>query len=404
MSNLLRDSQMTSTIPTDKELIQRARDVAPMLRERVQEFDDLRKMPEDVVTAFTKAGFFKILQPKRWGGYEMEVATFLKVVFELARGSGSGAWVAMILGTHQWEMGFMSQQAGDDVWGEDNSVLLSSAYAPAGKVTPVDGGYRLSGEWKTSSGCDHADWAIVGGLVPDAKGGMVMKGLLAPRNTIADDGYVIKDDWFTFGLSGTGSCTLVFNDVFVPEHRTHDLSAYNIGGVNCKSYNIPFRLVFVAVVSSVIVGLGQGAIDVFTEQMKEKKRTGFPGLVRDDIRVRTKLGHAQGTVDRTKNNLLHAMREAHEYAVNSALVPEEELTRMLGAASAGEDILEVVIELYKLIGPSAIFNSHPYKRVLLDTLAAVAHPSQRSDENSEALGGMMFGLDVPTPEIRSDAT
>lgn len=147
---------MTTPIPSAEEIIERAVALIPVLRERAEEVEKNRMVSVETIQDFTKAGFFKILQPKQWGGYEMHPNVLNKVLMELGRGCPSSAWNVMVLGVHPFEVGLLDSRVGDELWAQDQNALVSSSYAPFGKVEVVEGGYELEGEWLTSSGCDHA--------------------------------------------------------------------------------------------------------------------------------------------------------------------------------------------------------------------------------------------------------
>ena len=97
---------------------------------------------------------FRALQPRRYGGYELDPATFYQAVMEVGTVCGSSAWILGVIGVHNWHLAIFPPQAQEDVWGEDTSVQLSTSLAPTGTVERVDGGFRLSGRWSFSSGCD----------------------------------------------------------------------------------------------------------------------------------------------------------------------------------------------------------------------------------------------------------
>ena len=224
-------------IPTEAELVARAQAMIPWLREKAEAVEHARMVPPETIQAFKDAGFFKILQPKRWGGYEMNPNVLNKVLMELARGCPSSAWNVMVLGVHPFEVGLLDSRCGDELWSVDNNVLVSSSYAPFGTVTAVEGGYRLNGEWLTSSGCDHAaGGAFVGGRVSE-NGEVVFRSFW-----IKAEDFQIVDDWFVVGLAGTGSKKLVIKDVFIPTYRSHVIGAYDEdshGHVN-NLYKMPF--------------------------------------------------------------------------------------------------------------------------------------------------------------------
>ena len=190
-------------------------ELRPTLRDRAQETEDARRIPAESIKALQQSGFFRLLQPKRYGGFEADPVAFYTAVKMLAGACGSTGWVSSILGIHPWNVALFDDRAQQEVWGEDQDTLISSSYAPMGKSEIVEGGYRLSGKWSFSSGCDHGTWALLGG--PAFKDGKPVDFLtyLVP---ISD--YTINDVWRTVGLRGTGSNDIVVDDVFVPEHRS----------------------------------------------------------------------------------------------------------------------------------------------------------------------------------------
>ena len=151
--------------PSQEELIQRARALVPVLAERAQACEDGRRLPDDTLRDFHEAGFYNISKPKAHGGYELSPEVLFSVAMEIAHGCPSSAWCLCLIGVHNWEPGLMDPQAAQDLWGEDPTALYSSSYAPFGKVEQVDGGYNLSGRWEWSSGSNHCNWVMLGGML-----------------------------------------------------------------------------------------------------------------------------------------------------------------------------------------------------------------------------------------------
>lgn len=373
-------------VPSEAELIARARALHPLLRERAEAIDAMGYMPDDIIQAFHDAGFFKILQPKEWGGYQYHPLTFIRVLMEVCRGSsGSAAWIMMILGAHQWEYGSMDRRACEDVWGEDTTVLTSSAYAPAGKAVRVDGGYMISGKWLTSSGCMNSKWAFVGSMQPCGPNGeLEWLAHLAPL-----DQAEIQDDWDVFGLAGTGSRSIVFEEVFIPDYRTHSLSYYKIDDRSPESY-YPFRLIFWSIVSSLVTGFGQCAIDMFIEKTYGKKRTGNPEALHDNPRIKEKLGHAQAVVNSCRSRIEYTVQVAQEYAERGELMPESLITQHFDVARTAEQVQQAVVSLFTVMGASVAAKSNPFQRIFRDTMVACVHLTQRFDEEADLIAGQMY--------------
>ena len=256
--------------PTESELIARAKAMQPMLRERAQACEDLRRVPDETMQAFHEAGFFKILQPAAYGGYEMRPLTAFKVSMELAKACPSSAWVENLLSVHNWEIALIDPRTAEDVWGEDPTLLLSSSYAPFGKVEVVEGGYKVTGRWPWSSGCDHGQWVILGGAIRGPEG-IDPRAFIIPRSD-----YEIDDTWFVIGLKGTGSKDIVVKDAFVPEHRTHafkrSFSRTEIGWqtFDAPGYKYPFGIVFAYCLAVNTIGMAEGALETFQEDMAKR--------------------------------------------------------------------------------------------------------------------------------------
>src|SRR3977135_1266730 len=163
--------QVASGAPTPAEIIARARALIPALAKRSLEGRRQRRVPDETIADMQRAGFFRVLQPKRWGGYEMDLNTFYEIQLALAEGDMSTGWIYGVSGVHPWFMALLDDRAAKDVWGKDSSTLFCSSLMPAGKAVPAEGGFRLSGRWKYASCCDHCDWALLGAMVTDAGGG-----------------------------------------------------------------------------------------------------------------------------------------------------------------------------------------------------------------------------------------
>jgi 3-hydroxy-9,10-secoandrosta-1,3,5(10)-triene-9,17-dione monooxygenase len=377
--------------PDAEELVRRASALVPMLRERADEVEKNRSVPPDIIQSFKDAGFFRILQPARWGGYEMNPVVFMRVLSELGRGCCSSAWNMMILGVHNWEFGLMDARAGEDVWGEDDSVVIASSYPPAGTLTEVEGGYVLNGRWPTSSGCDHGQWAFIGALKKTAEGQPVDRlALLVPRSD-----YEIIDDWHVFGLAGTGSKSLLLKDVFVPAHRAHSMLDYRLTDRG-DMYLFPFNMIFYSSVSSVILGFAQGAVDIFIEQMKVRRDTGTGQLSALSPYVKDRLANAVAKIRSSRARLEQMMAQTTPKVQRRELIPlEERMHYMLDSARVGREAEEAVLLLFKAFSARGIYLTNPMQRILRDTLAGANHITQDADNNAGWLGGLLLGQEPP---------
>ena len=138
----------------------------PVLRARERAAIETGQVSSQTIDDFTRAGFFRVLQPRRYGGYELPPEVYFTLARTLAEGCMSSAWVYAVIAVHNWQLALFEDRAAQEVWGEDPDVRMSSSYMPVGKVTAVPGGYRLSGRWGFSSGSAHCSWVMLGAVVP----------------------------------------------------------------------------------------------------------------------------------------------------------------------------------------------------------------------------------------------
>ncbi|MBX3670837.1 MAG: acyl-CoA dehydrogenase [Rhodocyclaceae bacterium] len=386
----------TQAIPTEAEIVRRAHDMIPMLRSRAEECEKMRMVPVETIQAFKNAGFFKILQPKRWGGYEMHPNVLNKVLIELARGCPSSAWNVMVLGVHPFEVGLLPTKVGDELWGEDNTRLVSSSYAPFGTVAKVEDGYRLNGAWLTSSGCDHAaGGAFVGGRVEE-DGELVFRSFWIQRSD-----FEIVDDWYVVGLAGTGSKKLILKDVFVPDYRSHVIGAYDEyshGHVE-NLYKMPFFYVFYAAVSAVIIGMARGMADLYVEHMVPRQNINQAvGAAVNDPFIKGRLGEAFAKITGATARVLMNTDEAWSYASRGQLVPLDVRIRHFATNQfTGGECFEAAHMIFKKTSTRGVWLNCPMQRQLRDILVGANHITQNQDNIGDLLGGQLLGNPLPQP-------
>lgn len=389
------NAAVETLIPSEEEIVARAEALIPWLRERADACEKARMVSPETIQKFQEAGFFKILQPKRWGGYEMHPNVLNKVLMELARGCPSSAWNVMVLGVHPFEVGLLPPQCGDELWGEDNTRLVSSSYAPFGTVTRVEGGYVLNGEWLTSSGCDHAaGGAFLGGRVANAAGEIEFRSFWVQR---AD--FEIIDDWFVVGLAGTGSKKLSVKEVFVPDYRSHVIGAYDDdshGHVN-NLYKMPFFYVFYAAVSSVIIGMARGMVDLYIEHMVPRQNINQAvGAAVQDPFIKAKLGEAYAKILASTSRVLQNTEEAWSYASRGKLVPLDIRIRHFATNQfTGGECFDAGHMIFKKTSTRGVWLNCPLQRQLRDLLVGANHITQNQDNIGDLLGGHLLGNPLP---------
>lgn len=382
-----------SSSPMVDQLLKQASEMRDVLRSRVTEANALRQVPDESIAELKRAGFFCLLQPKIFGGDECFPQDFYRVVMEVARGCPSTGWVLSVVGVHSWQLALFPERAQHDVWGENPDSLISSSYMPCGKVTHVDGGYRLSGHWQFSSGCDHCDWVFVGAVITprNEQEQPMLHTFLVPKSD-----YRIDDDWHTSGLKASGSKGIVIDDVFVPSHRVHSF----MDGFLCQSpghavndspiYRLPFGQVFVRAVSAPSIGAALGAIDLYCEYNSQRinssgvKVTALPAAL-------LAAAQAQSAVTTAKLKLQHAYERQLSNIVEGVDTPMIERAEFkYDSAQAVSDCLAVVQNLLANSGGRAIYSDNPINLILQDMIAFRQHAMNDVDKPAKGLGSLMF--------------
>jgi 3-hydroxy-9,10-secoandrosta-1,3,5(10)-triene-9,17-dione monooxygenase len=387
---------VTSAAPSPTELRARAVAMQPALAERVPEAERLRRIPDATIAAFHDAGFFRMLQPARWGGFEVDPQVFYDVQTSVGAACASSAWVLGVLGVHAWQLALFPLEAQEEVWGQDSTTLISSSYAPTGKVAREPGGFALSGRWSFSSGCDHGQWAFLGGMVPPPAGEPgppEMRTFLVPRKD-----WRIEDNWHVMGLKGTGSKDVVIDGCFVPEHRTHRLidgykrtspgNAHNPAPL----FKLPFGQVFVRSVSTTAIGIAQGALEAYRKNTASRIAASDGAKVALDPSAQTVAAYAAGVIEDLRGTL-HRNFEEMMAAVRSGgdLPLERRLKFRVDSSMAVVRSAEVIDALFTESGGRAIFDGSTLQRAFLDIHSARAHYANNPEKPSRNFGGVLLG-------------
>jgi len=367
-----------------------------VLRERAQRTEEHRALLPETLQDFVDAGFYRILQPAKYGGYEMSPLTLFRVVMELAKGCPSSAWCLCLITIHNWEIALLDPRAAEDLWGRDDAARASSSYAPFGKITSVEGGYRLSGRWSWSSGSDHCSWVILGGIVPrrDGESGPPdVRAFLIPRPD-----YEVVDVWHVLGLKGTGSNDIVVEDAFVPEHRTHQF-AHSFAMADpgratftSRNYKYPFGVIFAYSLSVVTIGMADGALEAFREDMKVRLGAYDGAKAMEDPFVRQRLAEAEAMIRGLHARLEANFAEMDALIDNGAAFPLDLRVRNKWDAQwIAKEAMKAVELLFKASGARGLRLDNPMQRFFRDVHAASNHAFLNADKGSLNAGLVLLG-------------
>lgn len=381
-------------LPTEAALVARAAAMVPTLRERAAQGERECRVPQATIRDFQDAGFFKMLQPKRYGGYEMDPQAFYAVQMKVAEGCMSSAWVLGVIAVHNWQLALFDPRAQEDVWGDDPTTLISSSYMPKGKVTPVDGGYRVSGHWGFSSGVDHCEWAFLGGQLVDPETGKPdFVTFLIPRKD-----FTVLPVWDTIGLGATGSHDVTVEDAFVPAYRMHrskDGFAVTSPGLKLNDaalFRLPFGQVFVRAVSSSSIGALQGALDLFREAGARRVSHNDASSAAQDPATLELVAEATAAIDEMKatlnRNFDHLMAVA---CAGQQADVETRMTYRYQSAQISGRCGDLISRIFHASGAEGIFRDRPISRIFCDIHAGRTHVANNPGKVGRNFGNVMLG-------------
>jgi 3-hydroxy-9,10-secoandrosta-1,3,5(10)-triene-9,17-dione monooxygenase len=284
------------------------------------------------------------------------------------------------------------------VWGEDTHTRLSSSYAPTGKAQLAEGGYRLSGRWSFSSGCDHAAWVLLGGLVSNDEGQIVdFKTFLLPRRD-----YAVEDVWHTVGLRGTGSNDIVVDDVFVPDDFTLSMGdtgrCYGPGQEQntANLYKLPFHSVFTSTITTPIIGMASGAYDEHVEMQRNRVRAAYVAekSVNDPFAA-VRIARSSNDIDAAWALLVNNIREMQALVEKGEKIPLRLRLRVRRDQVIGTERAVAAIDtLFENSGGRALAEGTYLQRAWRDAHAGRAHAANDPERALQMFGAVEFGQKI----------
>ena len=388
-------SVIDTTEVTPDELIRRATELQPLLAKNAARTEADRRVPDENIEAIREAGLFKLMIPKRLGGYETTIKTKMEVSAALAEACGSTAWVTGLTNVCAWLVGTLPDQAQQDVFGADPDARVAGVLAPSPDIERVDGGYIVSGRWAWSSGSLHASWAL-GGVVQLGPDGVPIDvgSVIMPMSELT-----IEDTWFVAGMKGTGSNTVVAERVFVPEHRYASVPAAIAGHYGTEHadealYHSAFIPVLALILVGPLLGLGRAALKLAIEKAP-KRAVSYTRLATqaESTAFQLKIAEAAMTLD---DAILHAYRGADDidgWAARRETMDYD--TRARVRADTGwtsSKVREAITLILDAHGASGFADSSPMQRIWRDANTAGRHAVVNPLVNQEVYGKALLGI------------
>ncbi len=362
---------------TSEALIERARKLAPILRQRAQATSDARRVPAETVADFWDAELCYLLKPKKFGGPEVRVNVAFGIASELSRGDGSAGWVWTVMGVHDLFVALFPEEAQHEYWAKDRT-LSASSFAPNGKIEPARGGYRLSGKWSFCSGVNNAEWMILtafAGMLSQNPPIPDIRYLLVPKSDVA-----VIDDWNVMGLRGTGSKSVAVNGVFVPEHRVvanDDLMKGTGPGAKVHDsplYRAPVWAVFPFCITSPANGMARGALESYVEEMKARQSTFDHSALAGKPNIQLRVAEASALIDAADLLYKRALKETIDTIMGDKTLTTE--TRLRNRRDQGYSVVMLQRAAGLLLGAqggNGIYDAGHVQRSFRDLHALSGH-------------------------------
>jgi 3-hydroxy-9,10-secoandrosta-1,3,5(10)-triene-9,17-dione monooxygenase len=383
------------TFDTNPDPVALAAELRPLLARNAAQAEHDRRLPAENVEAIDAANLFKVMTPKRWGGFGAPLSTVLRTLAKLGEGCGSSGWVTMILGGCSWYASLLPDRGQEEIFGDGGNSRICGSTPPMAQARRVDGGVRISGRFPFASGCWHAAWAIL--VVP------VEDNSQKPIDQVAAFAHMseleIEDTWFVAGMCGTGSNTLVAHDVFVPDHRTYSaprvLNGERPGHRHFgePSDNYAFMPANCLVGLSPVIGIAQAMLDEVIAGARKRGIT-FTSYTRqaDAPVVQHRVAEAALKIESAGLQALNAADEVHETAVAGRQMEYLARARVRGMAGYAARLLQEAVDaLISIGGASGFADSSPLQRMWRDANIATRHAFLATDPNVEIYGRALLG-------------
>ncbi|MEV4742561.1 acyl-CoA dehydrogenase family protein [Streptomyces sp. NPDC049555] len=384
-------SDSSTTLP------ERAAALVDLLRRNAARTEEDRRVTEENIEALADADLFLLTVPRRFGGHQASIRTLLEVSAELGRGCGSTAWFTALVNVCGWVVGLFPERVQREVYGEGPGARVCSVLTPGGTSRAAGEGQVVTGRWPFASGCLDAQWALLGTPVTGADGEQLDRGVaLVPLAELT-----VEDTWHTVGMRGTGSHTLVADDVFVPGHRILSLTGALRGEYPTEfTDEALYRSAFVPVLSSVLVGpqlgMARGGLELVTASLGKGRPLShtFFAQARAASSTQIQLAEAAQLIDTAALHLMRAADDIDGWAASGRAMPLLDRARVrMDTATVARRSREALDILLTLHGAGSFAEANPLQRLWRDQETASRHAMTNPAVASELYGRALLGVE-----------
>ena len=391
---------------TPEAVIERARALIPAIRDQQDEAERLGHHTAELDRKFIEAGFYRILQPRRFGGYQFGLPTFWRVMLAVSEGDPGTGWALTLGAHHALGIGaWFSEDGQRDIFGPYGEFKAPHRAPPMGQAQPAEGGYVVSGTWDYCSGIAHATHfmgnAMVTGTDEGGGGGRRITAVM-PRDQVT-----VLDDWgggATLGMSSSGSNSVRVEEVFVPAHHaapadwTHGETVAPGAALHGPLYCGRIYGVYHAGLVIPVIGAARAALAEY-EQIITTKLTYFPPQIPRYTHpdYQRTYGHAVALTDAAEAIVLRAgdqyMELAQRWAQTGEPFTREDDVRLFSVIQqAGQLAAEAVQEIFSASSSSAAKRGTRLQRYYRDVAMYRGHIAAQYLTTAGELARVHFGL------------
>jgi indole-3-acetate monooxygenase len=374
-------------------LIRAARELAPTIEAARADIERERQLPRALIEAISNASLFALWLPKAFGGPELNLVDYIRVIEELARADGSAAWCATVAACYSRIAGYLQPDVAREIFGSGRTVVAGTIN-PTGKAFIVDGGYRVTGRWPYGSGIQHSTWTLGNCIVHDREGPRrAASGASDICLTIFPTSAVeVIDTWLVSGLRGTGSHDYRVVDLFVRDD--HSISCFDAKPRQPGTlYALPMITVLSVAIAAVPLGIARTAIDAAVELARVKTPYSSSLLLRDKATFQAAVGRAEALWGSARSFLLATVSDLWDEVSSgmAASMRQRALVR-LACTQAAQSAAQAVDLMYNAGGGTSLYESSGLERCFRDVHGCTQHIATSTD-SYEVGGRVLLGLD-----------
>lgn len=393
----MSDDTVVAAPPLDRgDVADRARSLHALIRSAADDAERDRRIPHESLAALRDAGLLRLAVPRRFGGAELPVSTLLETTATIAEADGATGWVLSLAGVSDWIVGLFPDRAQHEVFDDDPDVIVCGVVAPTATAVGVPGGARMTGRWSWASGSLHASWALLGVPVVDGDGVQVDQGLaLVPLSDLR-----VEDTWFVAGMRGTGSNTLIADDVFVPHHRVLSVSRAIAGEYATEHgeealYRAPFVSVLAAVLAAPVLGIARAALATVLASLDTGKGISYTFYEHaiDSGSTQSAVAEAASRIDSAALHLARAGGDIDASAMSGTPMDAVHRARVrMDVGAVAQYCREAMDLLMSVQGAGAFAESNPLQRMWRDLNVATRHAIVNPLIAGEVYGRALLGV------------